>query len=291
MKYLLTSIIIITLIAISVIPASAQLVIYPAEDNPEVVIYSRSTDSYIYSNDGNIYFNLNDTAPSAQINNNYIAATGTVNTNWGYGSGENYYNQTILEAIDTKWGNYELPISPILIKATIAVESAFKSEAVSPTGYVGLMQLGSTEASQNGLALKPYDERYNAEKNIKAGLGTLKVKHGVIVNPLNLYADKPWAVRVNGFYQKYGYPSVYQQWVLTLAAYNGGGATVVRAMDYAISAGNDPRVWNNITTPSSPSSSPLYKAIVDIFGPRFASEKYYEMAAYPTKIMNLANIF
>ena len=251
---------------LSVLPAWSQLIIYPAEDNPEIVIYSNDVDQYVYSKNINFYTDIDDIINNSGGNEGQLlASNNTVNTNWGYGSQENIYNQQIMKAIENNWGNYRLPISPILIKATIAIESAFKPSAVSPTGYVGLMQLGSNEATQNGLSLKPYDERLVPEKNINAGLDTLKIKHSVIVTPLELYAEKPWAIRVDNYYQTSGYPTTYQQWVLTLAAYNGGGATVIRAMDYAISSGKDPRNWSNLISSQSPTSSPLYKAIVDIF--------------------------
>jgi len=290
MKYLYITLFIITLIYTTILPADAQLIIYPPEDEPEIVIYSEEMDYYFYSDGSEVVVN-NVAANSQDYINNSIALTTSAYTNWGYGSGENSYNQAIMDSIEKKWGNYQLPISPVLIKATIAIESSFKAEAVSPTGYVGLMQLGTTEATQGGLSLKPCDERYNPEKNISAGLNTLKIKHGVIINPLGLYSDKPWAIRVNKFYQEHGYPTVYQQWVLTLAAYNGGGATVVRAMDYAISEGKDPRDWNNLICQSSPTKSPLYRAIVDVFSSRYALEKYYQMEVYPTKILNLAQVF
>ncbi|MEQ8220986.1 MAG: transglycosylase SLT domain-containing protein [Candidatus Eremiobacterota bacterium] len=212
-----------------------------------------------------------------------------INTNWGYGTGENKYNQVILNAIEKKWCNYELPIYPILIKATIAIESSFCSNAVSPSGYAGLMQIGKNEAKAQGLSLSPRDERFIPEKNIMAALGTLKTKHRVIKYPAEIYPNKSWAKEVNNFYSKYGKPDLYQEWILTLGAYNGGGATVLRAMNYCIKEGKDPRDWDNIYRPGNPSSSPLYRAIVDVYGSRYARGKFYEMGNYPVKIYNLAS--
>ena len=218
-----------------------------------------------------------------------IAGTSFINTNWGYGTGENKFNQIILNAIDKKWCNYELPIYPILIKATIAIESGFCSDAVSSSGYAGLMQLGKNEAKAQGLSLSPCDERFIPEKNIIAALGTLKTKHRVIKYPGDVYPAKFWAKEVNKFYSKYGRPDLYQEWILTLGAYNGGGATVLRAMNYCIKEGKDPRDWDNLYRPGNPSSSPLYRAIVDVYGSRYATSKYYQMGNYPLKIYNLAS--
>ena len=169
------------------------------------------------------------------------------------------------------------------------MESSFRPDAVSNSGYAGLMQIGKREAQEQGLSLSPTDERLIPEKNLAAAIKILKIKHNVILHPLELYHNKPWALRVNNFYLNYGYPTIYQQWILTLAAYNGGGATVLRAMNYCILGGKDPRVWTNLVLPDKPGSSPLYKAILDIYGGSYATSKYYQMAEYPIKILDLAN--
>jgi len=225
------------------------------------------------------------------VSSSEVAEASLINTTWGYGSGENKFNQTILNAIDKKWCNYELPISPILVKATIAIESGFCSNAVSPSGYAGLMQIGTNEAKAQGLSLSPYDERFIPEKNIIAALGTLKTKHRVIKYPGDTYPGKVWAKRVNNFYSKYGMPNIYQEWTLTLGAYNGGGATVLRAMNYCIMDGKDPRNWNNLYCKENPCHSPLYRAVVDIYGSSYAKSKYYQMGNYPVKIFKLLNIY
>lgn len=272
MKFLSLLLFTLFLAGLTCLPAQGQLIIYPADESAATLT--------VYSN--------SDTIKFYTTTSGMIASITDASTDWGYGSKENYYNDLIVTSIENYWGNYQLPITPVIVKATIAVESSFNTSAVSSTGYAGLMQLGTTEASQRGLSLKPSDERFIPSKNIKAGLETLKIKHGVIINPLGLYSDKPWAVNVNNFYEKYGYPTEYQQWALTLAAYNGGGATVVRAMSYAIDEGKDPRVWSNLLNSSNPKSSPLYKSIVATFGSSYASEKYWQMAEYPVKILNLS---
>jgi len=218
-----------------------------------------------------------------------VAGASFIHTNWGYGTSENKYNQIILTAIEKKWCNYELPIYPILIKATIAIESGFCPNAVSPSGYAGLMQIGKNEAKAQGLSLSPRDERFIPEKNIMAALGTLKTKHRVIKYPAEVYPNKSWAKEVNKFYGTYGKPDLYQEWILTMGAYNGGGATVLRAMNYCIKEGRDPRDWDNLYRPGNPSCSPLYRAIVDVYGSRYARGKFYEMGNYPVKIYNLAS--
>jgi soluble lytic murein transglycosylase-like protein len=210
-------------------------------------------------------------------------------TDWGYGEKENLYNKIIVDSISKHWGRYELPVYPVVIKATIAVESAFRPEALSYAGYAGLMQIGVTEAKKHGLSLKPKDERFIPEKNIMVGLNTLKTKHHVILCPLDMYSQKKWAQNVNNFYLKNNYPSFSQQWTLTLAAYNGGGATVLRAMSYAIKDKKDPRVWDNLYAPENPKKSPLYRAVVDVYGKSYALSKYYQMGEYPVKILNLIN--
>ncbi len=218
-----------------------------------------------------------------------VAGASFIQTNWGYGTSENKYNQIILTAIEKKWCNYELTIYPILIKATIAIESGFCPNAVSPSGYAGLMQIGKNEAKAQGLSLSPRDERFIPEKNIMAALGTLKTKHRVIKYPVEVYPNKSWAKAVNKFYGTHGKPDLYQEWILTMGAYNGGGATVLRAMNYCIKEGKDPRDWDNLYRPGHPSSSPLYRAIVDVYGTRYAKCKFYEMGNYPVKIYNLAS--
>ncbi|MCE1247957.1 MAG: N-acetylmuramoyl-L-alanine amidase [Firmicutes bacterium] len=215
----------------------------------------------------------------------------SINTDWGYGKNENSYNSAILKACRDKWGDYEPSLPPILVKATIAKESAFKADAVSPAGYVGLMQLGKNEAASQGLSLSPVDERYVPEKNINAGIGTLKTKHKVISKPLDFYPNEAFAKNVDKYLSEKGALSTNQKWYMTLAAYNGGGGTVMRAMDYAIQSGRDPREWNNLLEPKdSPEKSALYKGITDVYGDKFALSKYYEMGKYPTWIMQRAGM-
>lgn len=215
----------------------------------------------------------------------------TIVTNWGYGENENAYNNYIVRACKEKWGDYNPPLPPILLKATIARESSFNPSAVSPTGYVGLMQLGKNEALSQGLSLEPYDERLIPEKNITAGTGILMIKHKVISNPLSFYPAETWAQNVASYYEKNGAPTDLQKWFLSLGAYNGGGGTILRSMNYALAEKRDPRVWNNLLEPrEKPEKSPLYKGIADIYGEKYALSKYYEMGRYPSWILQRAGL-
>jgi hypothetical protein len=209
----------------------------------------------------------------------------TINTNWGYGDKENTFNALILKGIWEKWGNYTPAMPPLIVKSTIAQESSFNPNDVSPSGYVGLMQLGKGEALDQGLSLEPIDERYIPEKNIMAGVGTIKVKHRVISNPLDFYATEDFAKNVAQYYKEKP-PTDLQKWFLSLAAFNGGGGTVLRSMNYALAKNLDPRDWNNLIEPKdSPKSSPLYGGIKDIYGENTALHKYYEMSRYPVMIL------
>jgi soluble lytic murein transglycosylase-like protein len=215
----------------------------------------------------------------------------SIKTSWGFGERENAYNLIILKACRDKWGSYQPPLPPLLLKATIAKESSFNPDTVSPTGYVGLMQLGKREALSQGLKLEPIDERYIPEKNVPAGVGILQNKHKVMSNPTAQYPAEEWARNVAEYYAKNGAPSDLQKWYLSLAAYNAGGGTILRAMDYAIDRGKDPRAWLNLIEPrDKPAESPLYKGIVDVYGDRYALAKYYETSRYPVKILHLAGL-
>jgi soluble lytic murein transglycosylase-like protein len=214
-----------------------------------------------------------------------------IDTDWGFGSNENAFNRVIQKAAADKWGDYKPSLPPILVKSMIARESAFNPSACSPTGYLGLMQLGKEEAVSQGLSLDPVDERLNPEKNINAGVGIFKIKHSVVSNPLSFYPNETWAKSVATFYGEKGEPTEQQKWFLSLAAYNGGGGTVLRSMNHAMQKGKDPREWKNLVEPKdSPKDSPLYKGITEIYGDKYALPKYNEMARYPVLIMQRAGL-
>ena len=74
-----------------------------------------------------------------------------------------------------------------------------------------------------------------------------------------------------------------------LAAYNGGGGTILRAMAIASDRGLDPRQWSNLVGEmDNPHNTPLYLACQDIFKGG-ALGKYREVAHYPGKIIKLYN--
>jgi membrane-bound lytic murein transglycosylase D len=81
------------------------------------------------------------------------------------------------------------------------VESGFDTLARSPIGAVGLFQLMPETAKSLGLALLPWDQRRQPEKNGHAAAKYLK----------NLYDE-------------------FHNWRLTLASYNAGEGTVSRLL-------------------------------------------------------------
>jgi membrane-bound lytic murein transglycosylase D len=82
------------------------------------------------------------------------------------------------------------------------VESSFDRRALSPAGAAGLFQLMPDTAKRFGLSLFPRDQRYQAEPSATASAEYLK----------SLYAR-------------------FQDWRLTLAAYNAGEGAVQKLLD------------------------------------------------------------
>ena len=82
------------------------------------------------------------------------------------------------------------------------VESSFDPAARSPAGAVGLYQLMPATARQLGLALRPDDERLPPEKNARAAARYLRYLYGR-----------------------------FQDWPLTLAAYNAGEGNVQKLLE------------------------------------------------------------
>lgn len=207
-------------------------------------------------------------------------------TTWGFGKAENLYNTQITDAVTSRWEHPDYPLEPLTFKALVAAESAFKKDAVSPTGAVGLVQITGGTARAYGMRTSPPpDERRLPEKALPVGVKILADKLTVIKDP-NVGVD--YGKNVADYYEKNGKPNPEQIETLALAGYNGGGSTVLRAMSYAIAEGQDPREFHNLVGEGRPSKeTPLYKAIKDTFGERFAEGKYHEMAAYPYRISNI----
>ncbi len=82
------------------------------------------------------------------------------------------------------------------------VESSFNPRARSPVGAAGMFQLMPATAKDNGLALRPDDERLEPEKSAKAA-----------------------AEYLHRLYQRFG------DWSLVLAAYNAGEGRVQNLLD------------------------------------------------------------
>jgi membrane-bound lytic murein transglycosylase D len=81
------------------------------------------------------------------------------------------------------------------------VESRFNPEARSPAGAAGMFQLMPPTAQRMGLAMRPTDQRYQAEKSARASARYLRTLHGE-----------------------------FKDWPLALAAYNAGDGRVRRLL-------------------------------------------------------------
>lgn len=219
---------------------------------------------------------------------------GSLETSWGYGPAENAYNDLIEDAIAQHW-NHEEPLDPMLFKALIAVESAFKTRAYSRTGCAGLVQLAPGTAKRFGLSLSPVDERLIPEKAIPVGVQVMAEKQKVVLQPNNYYGillgrpEKkcPYGSVVHKYYQKQGTPEGNDLLHLGFASYNGGGGTVMRAMAKAVQMGKNPLSWKALVG-NGPSDSPLFAACRMVYKGG-AHGKYKEMAEYPEKIFALTN--
>ena len=215
-------------------------------------------------------------------------------TSWGYGARENSYNSYIFSAVNNAWPHKDVvPLHPLLMKSLLACESGFNPEAVSYTGAVGIAQLTPETARRFVLG---WSASRDPNQAIPAGVKVLAEKAKVIIDPGNYHKMMglppercQYAQKVAAAYQKYGNPSTEQYWCLMLAAYNGGGGTILRAMAIASDRGLDPRQWSNLVGDmDNPHNTPLYLACVDIFKGG-ALGKYREVAHYPGKIIKLYN--
>lgn len=223
------------------------------------------------------------------------AEYGSLETNWGYGPSENAYNDLIEQAIEDHWTDLDNPMDPMLFKALIAVESAFKTKAYSRTGCAGLVQLAPHTAKRFGLSLHPVDERLIPQKAIPVGVQVLAEKQQVVLEPDNYFGillgrpEKkcPYGKVVHSHYKAKGVPHGNDLLNLGFASFNGGGGTVMRAMAKAVEMGKDPHDWNSLVG-SGPHDSPLYAACRMIYRGG-AHSKYKEMRDYPRKIFKLLN--
>lgn len=215
-------------------------------------------------------------------------------TQWGYGAAENSYNNLIVDSVEDRWEDADRPLDPKTFKALIAVESAFRTRAVSRTGAAGLVQLTRDTASRFGLVIGPRDPRMEPELAVPVGVSVLAEKHRVLLEPQNYYGillNRPekrcdFGEQVARAYTVFGMPEAHDAAHLNLAAFNGGGGTVMRAMARAYEMGLDPRDWNTLVG-TEPSTSPLYYACRQIYR-HGAPGKYREMKEYPEKILSLS---
>jgi hypothetical protein len=232
---------------------------------------------------------------SVQPVNVHSPAYGDIETNWGYGPAENAYNHLIEQAIEQHWTDKENPLDPMMFKALIAVESAFKTKAYSRTGCAGLVQISPDTARRFGLSMHPIDERLIPEKAIPVGVKILAEKQLVVLQPDNYYGillGRPekklsYGTTVHKHYQSAGTPEGNDLLHLGFASYNGGGGTIMRAMAKAVEMGKNPLDWNALVG-TGPSDSPLFAACRMVYKGG-AHGKYREMANYPKKIFALMN--
>lgn len=231
---------------------------------------------------------------SLSIPSNRVHDAESLVTNWGYGPAENAYNQLILDAIEEHWPDPENPVDPLLFKALIAAESSFRKDVFSRTGCAGLVQIAPDTAKRFNLSLSPVDERLIPEKAIPVGLKVLAEKQRVILEPDNYFGillnrpEKkcPFGAVVARDFGERGLPVDEDLMMLSLAAYNGGGGTVMRAMARAVEMGKNPHSWDDLVG-TGPSDSPLYAACELIYK-HGAPGKYREMSNYPRKIVTLS---
>ena len=213
-------------------------------------------------------------------------------TTWGFGKRENLFNDLIAQSVQSSWQDLTTPLPPVLYKSLVAIESSFNPTALSPAGAAGLTQLMPDTAKRFGLS---YRDRFDPLKAVPAGIQAFQEKYRVISEPANYpqivgkpAEAVPFSVRVADFYSLRGQPQGDERWHLALAAYNGGGGTVLRAMSYAIEDNLDPRDWDQVAgLPGQHLNSPLHRACMEVFGPRGGTRKVAELAAYPRKIMGL----
>ena len=211
----------------------------------------------------------------------------SIDTDWGFGSRENWYNTMVIDGVAARWSDDEHPLPPLLFKAVIAAESGFRSQAKSPTGAAGLCQITRGTAQAHGLKLSPRDERLIPAKCVPVGVAILDEKHRYLKNPPT---SQSFGRRVREAYAELGRPTTEQFQKLALAGYNGGASTVTRAMAEAYDQGLDPREWDNLVGDSSRmEESPLYKAVERVYGRRRARSKYREMAHYPGRVLDYYN--
>ncbi|MBQ7528293.1 transglycosylase SLT domain-containing protein [bacterium] len=217
-----------------------------------------------------------------------------LNTNWGYGQRENIYNAAIIKSSNDVWPHKDrVPLHPLLLKSLLACESSFNPEAVSYTGAVGIAQLTPETAKRFGLN---WSSSRNPTLAIPVGVKVLAEKAKVIIDPGNYHKilglrpeQCPYATTVAQAYEELGNPSIEQYWHLMLAAYNGGGGTILRAMAIARNRNLDPREWKNLVGDrNNPANSPLYLACTEIFR-NGAMNKYRELSEYPVRIIKLYN--
>ncbi len=206
-----------------------------------------------------------NTGQTTTVTGTYVLVPSPIDTNWGF-SYENDYNSIINEEISEVWGSTQPSLPPLIIKAMIATESGFNKDAVSVSGFCGLMQTPCT--ANYGVHAGTWQDPRTA---IHIGLTMLKEKMVNMQNPTFLSGNHLGITLT--------VPSTLPElWKYVIDAYNAGQGTMRESMAYAKQDGKDTNIWQNIVEPqSNPSTSPLWKAVIYI---GFSTSKYTEIKNY-----------
>lgn len=181
-------------------------------------------------------------------------------------------------------------LPPAVLKGLLWQESGFNPAVINEYGYAGIAQFGRTEAREAGLRVGRAgtlsDERLDPVRAIPAAARLLQLK----------------ASRLAGLaFARYGQPVGTEYWKFTLAAYNGGEATVALAMGHAYRRGlavarshgmvgvealsyarRYAAQWENLKQGGG--GSPLALAVARYF-PALAEPKYREIGNYPANVL------
>jgi soluble lytic murein transglycosylase-like protein len=125
--------------------------------------------------------------------NQALGRLGSLGESVGYGNGAEIATPSQLEPMISKSAG-AFGVSPDLVKAVIANESGFQTNAVSPVGAQGLMQLMPGTAASLGVS-----NSFDASQNIAGGTRYLR-----------------------GLYDRFG------DWKMAVAAYNAGPGAVAK---------------------------------------------------------------
>jgi hypothetical protein len=201
-----------------------------------------------------------------------LASSFSIVTHWKDGvnrknlADQNKYNQYIAVACA------EHNVDPVIFKSLLMQESDFRPTIANKHGFVGIAQMNKDAAKIGGLKVDGgVDERTNPAKAIPAGV--------------NVFVSKRKAVEP--ILDKFGVTKAgFERYKFYLASYNLGEGTVKNACKKAAKQG---LTWDQVTLPSTPTQSPLYKAIEAAHYKGFTpAQKYQEGTGYVAGILKRA---